>query len=391
MTPWASSYLALDGRLTVVEVAATDDAWAERVRADRPETRLHRFPRGSTGTGGLDQLGGIPSLDRALAAIGVRHLNYLRIADAGAAMPTLLGARRLLSHARIDVVEIGGGPAADRMMPAVTALLEPFDFLPLPPSEKLNDLLLTPYDAASGSPLVFALHRRFLSAIGSGNREPDLGALMATHRLAPRGIIHVGAHKGEEVAAYLALGFQRVLLIEADPSLAAVLSERFRDEPRVSVASCAITDFDGMVELRVASSRASNSILSLKEHADIFPDISEIGRLEVEARTLDGLLADGRHGDDVFNIMALDIQGAELLALRGAAALLPRLDGLLIEVNFAELYQGCAQIEDIDDHLIEHGFARAMTMSPYKSNYGDAFYVSRASAPSEAGAWPTSP
>jgi len=380
-----SAYLAADGRLTVVEAAPTDRGWADRVMADRPQTLLHRFPRRAAGTTALDHLGGIPSLDPGLAALGVRHVNYLRIADPVAAIPVLLGARRLLTHARIDVIEIAGGAASDQAVAAITTLLAPFDFLLLQLGAALDDLLLAPPDTARDGVALFALHRRFASAV-AGSREPDLGALMAQHRLAPRGIIHVGAHTGEEVPSYLVLGFQRVLLIEADPGLAAALSDRFRDEPRVAVASCAITDFDGMIDLHVMSSVFSNSILALKRHADIFPDISETGQVRVRARTLDSLLAEPAHADQFFNIVTIDTQGAELLALRGAPRLLRALDGLVVEVNFAELYQDCAQIEDIDDHLFKRGFARVMTMSPHRSSFGDAFYLkaSTASASSSA-------
>jgi FkbM family methyltransferase len=382
MTPWASFYLALHhDRLTVAEAAATDSAWADGVLAERPETQLHRFPRRNSGTFGLDRLGGIPALDQALAELGVKHLNYLRIADAEAAIPVLLGARRLLSHARIDIIEIAGSPTADRPMAAVIALLEPFDFLLLSPDVKLNDLLLTPFDAESRSVVLFALHRRFAGAIMGGNREPNIGALMTAHGLEPRGIIHVGAHAGEEVASYLALGFQRILLIEADPTLAAALVERFRDEPRIAVEACAITDFDGTIDLHLTSVTVANSILSIKRHAAIFPDIHETGLIPVRARTLDSLLAEREQAGDFFNIMTIDIQGAELLALGGAAQLLTRLDGLLVEINFTELYQGCAQIDESDDHLFERGYARVMTMSPYQSCFGDAFYLKAPVAP----------
>ncbi len=122
------------------------------------------------------------------------------------------------------------------------------------------------------------------------------------------------------------------------------------------------------------SSTGSNSILSLKGHAEIFPDINPTGRVRVPARTLDSLLAERGLAGDAFNVAIVDVQGAELQVLRGATTQLARWDGLLVEVNFSELYQDCAQIEQIDDHLAGFGFARVMTMSPYKSNYGDAFY-----------------
>ncbi len=371
MIPSAGSFLAIDDRLTVVEVAAVDRAWADRVLAERPGTRLHQVP--NQGAGAIGH-GGRP-LDHAVAELGIRHLNYLRVADPAAALPVLLGARRLLSHARIDIIEVAGGDAAVPAMGAITALLQPFDVMPLPVSEKLDDLLLAPFGWDARGVAFFGLHRRFASAIIGGNREPDLGALMAEHKLAPRGVIHVGAHAGEEVASYLALGFERVLLIEAHPALAADLVDRFKSEPRVAVVARAVTDSEGTIDLHLTSSTVSSSILSIKHHADVFPEISETGRVTVPAQTLDGLLAERHDAVDAFNIVVLDIQGAELLALRGAGALLPHLDGLLVEVNFAEMYEGCAQIEDIDDHLVALGFARVMTMSPYKSSFGDAFYL----------------
>src|SRR5271170_1464644 len=134
MTPVAAAFLAIDGRLTVIEAAATDRAWADRVLAERPETRLHRVPHRGSATTGLADHGGVPSLDRALAELGVKHLNYLRIADPDAALAVLVGARGILSHARIDMVEIAGGTTATRSTAAIAALLEPFDFMLLPPS-----------------------------------------------------------------------------------------------------------------------------------------------------------------------------------------------------------------------------------------------------------------
>ncbi len=267
MTPWASSYFAPDGRLTVVDVAATD-GWAEQVLTERPQVRLHRFAHHGTGAGDSDLRAG--SLDRALAPLGIRHLNYVRIADAAIAMPVLLGASGLMQHARIDIIEIASDPVAARSMTSLGDLLVRFGFVLLPPGSTLNDLLLTPYDDPTATVALFALHSRFISAI-EGRREPDLGALVAAHGVMPRGVIHVGAHTGDEVPGYLAIGFRHVLLIEADPTLAAGLADRFRDTAAVTVAACAVTDRDGTVDLRVMSATGSNSILAIKEHAEFFP------------------------------------------------------------------------------------------------------------------------
>src|SRR5271170_2440807 len=191
MNPTVNDHLTFDGRLTVVEAASADRRWADGVLAERPGTQLHWLPRGGAGALALAQLGSMLSLDRALAALGVRHVNYLRIADAAVAIPILLGAGRLLRHARIDIIEIAGDPAADQPAATIRALLEPFDFMPLQPYAPHNPLLLAPPGGAGGGPALFMLHRRFASAVAGADREPDLGALLAAHRLTPRGIIHV--------------------------------------------------------------------------------------------------------------------------------------------------------------------------------------------------------
>jgi hypothetical protein len=53
----------------------------------------------------------------------------------------------------------------------------------------------------------------------------------------------------------------------------------------------------------------------------------------------------------------MDIQGAELMALRGAPKLLQQLDALLIETNVIEMYEGCATLEEFDAELGRAGFS----------------------------------
>ena len=70
----------------------------------------------------------------------------------------------------------------------------------------------------------------------------------------------------------------------------------------------------------------------------------------------------------------IDIQGAELLALKGAEESLKFATALFVEVNEKELYENCALIGDIDKFLLERGFTRAHTnITQY--GWGDALYL----------------
>jgi hypothetical protein len=67
------------------------------------------------------------------------------------------------------------------------------------------------------------------------------------------------------------------------------------------------------------------------------------------------------------------------MVLKGATEVLRHIEAINVEVNFAELYRDCAQIEDIDDMLKSAGFARVATVSIAHPSWGDAFYVRRRS------------
>jgi hypothetical protein len=95
--------------------------------------------------------------------------------------------------------------------------------------------------------------------------------------------------------------------------------------------------------------------------------------VEVEGITLDALLEQLKLDPRLFNFMTLDIQGAELLALKGAVKTLPHVDFLVAEVNFENLYEGCGQVDELDDFLAGFGFRRILTTSPHQT-WGDATY-----------------
>ena len=53
-----------------------------------------------------------------------------------------------------------------------------------------------------------------------------------------------------------------------------------------------------------------------------------------------------------------------------------KIDYIYSEVNKAELYEGCAQMNELDNFLGEYGFKRVETYWPETwDNWGDAFYI----------------
>jgi len=205
----------------------------------------------------------------------------------------------------------------------------------------------------------------------------DLETQFRKFELIPKGVIHIGAHEANELDTYIKLGFQKILYIEANSQLAFKLKAKFQGQPNIMAAHAAITDHNGTVNLKITSFDQSSSILSLAMHKDIYPNIQQIGEETVLARTLDFLLFELGLDPSDFNFLALDIQGAELLALTGSISTLRHIEAVQTEISFTELYEGCALLPDLDKFMTLQGFGRSEIVTPHHPTWGDAFYARR--------------
>ena len=204
----------------------------------------------------------------------------------------------------------------------------------------------------------------------------NLKEIFNRHEITPKGVIHVGAHEATELEEYISLGFSKIFYVEANPRLMPALRAKAAQYPgRVFVAHAAASDSDGTVRLRLTSMDQSSSILPLGKHKQIYPSIREVGQVEVRSRCLDTLLAEEGLDPRDFNFLNLDIQGAELMALRGATKLLSAITAVNTEINLQELYEGAALHGEVEEFMHNIGFSRAAMVTPWHPSWGDAFYV----------------
>ena len=204
----------------------------------------------------------------------------------------------------------------------------------------------------------------------------DLKNLCSQNKIFPRGIIHVGAYEGKDIKTYQELNISKIIFIEANPTVFERLKTNIAEASTdVQAVNYAISNQDGQVKLYVNSMGKSSSILPLKFYRNIYPNIKETHQLTVESKTLDTLLQELGLTPGDFNILNLDIQGAELLALQGATNLLKYIDAVYTKVNYEELYEGCALADKIDEFLAENGFGKIAEATPFHPSWGDAFYV----------------
>lgn len=199
------------------------------------------------------------------------------------------------------------------------------------------------------------------------------------------GILHVGAHHAEERGTYDQYGVPRTVWVEADPRKADWLAKDVLSPDKNQVISCAATNVDGPVVLRVTSNDGmSSSLLPLKIHSAFYPHIVESEQITVNGRRLGPYLDElgiKIGAPEGLNFLNLDIQGAELLALEGLEGKVGLFDTIYTEVNTAELYAGAVLLPQLDDFLHKFGFVRFETQmwgegeSGGHHQWGDAIYI----------------
>jgi len=190
------------------------------------------------------------------------------------------------------------------------------------------------------------------------------------------GIIHIGAHECEERYQYLVkfhnITDDEIIWIDALKDKVDYIKSSY---PSIKIFNECISDMDDeCVTFKVTNNYQSSSILNLKEHLIEHPDIYEINKIEMKTKTLKTFYKENNFAYNQFNFMALDIQGAELLALKGAQEILDHVDYLYLEVNTKEIYENCALLEDVEKYLEKFGFKRQNILMT-GHGWGDAFYA----------------
>lgn len=209
----------------------------------------------------------------------------------------------------------------------------------------------------------------------------DLKNFLIKNPININGVVHVGAHKGEELNLYRSLKIKNVLLYEANPSLIKFLRIKssifsFLFNMNIYLENKALLDSLGEVNLNITSNSQSSSVLNLKEHSIMYPEIKKIEEIKISSSTLNHEF-DLKYNIKDYNMLNMDIQGSELLVLKGSANILKNFDLIYTEINFKEMYEGCALVDDLDNFLETYGFYRCMTSTPESEYWGDAIYIKK--------------
>ena len=197
----------------------------------------------------------------------------------------------------------------------------------------------------------------------------SLHELVKKYNIKIKGILHVGAHECEEINDYERyISRDKILWIEALNDKVHFCKKKFKN---LNIENAVVSDKVEKLVFKVANNGQSSSILDFGLHADYHPWVHYINQFHCETQMLKNILP--KYNID-YNFLNLDIQGAELKALKGMEEYLEKVDYLYTEVNSDQVYKDCAIINELDDYLKKYGLVRVETKWT-DCKWGDAFYV----------------
>lgn len=199
----------------------------------------------------------------------------------------------------------------------------------------------------------------------------ELSGLIKKYNMNISGVIHIGAHYGEEVSNYVNLGIDDIVLFEPLKENFEILKNNVSDSSANIIGHCvALGNKNQNVNMFLSSNNLeSSSVLKPKIHLDLHPEVIFSGEETVEMGRLDDFLFKN------YNFINIDVQGYEMEVLKGAEKTLENIDYLYCEVNRNEVYEGNAYIEEIDNYLLNYNMRRVETFWWYDGPWGDALYI----------------
>jgi FkbM family methyltransferase len=197
-----------------------------------------------------------------------------------------------------------------------------------------------------------------------------------------RTIVEVGARDCRETLGFRALFPQAAIYaFECNPATLPKCRAAVRDVPQVTLIEKAVSNRSGPVSFfAIDPERTVTGVADGNPGASSLLQASGKFKLEtyvqneiaVEATTLDEFMRE--NGIAGIDLLWMDIQGAELMALQGLGSRLADVKLIHLETEFMEIYRGQPLFPELKRFLRQHGFD-FMGFTTYSRHSADAVFA----------------
>jgi FkbM family methyltransferase len=198
----------------------------------------------------------------------------------------------------------------------------------------------------------------------------NLHDLKQKYNMNLKGVIHVGAHYGEECALYESLSIDNKLFFDPSSRNFEILSKNIEDASLLVKKAVGNENKKIVLNIETANNGQSNSILNLKLHLSQYPHITFNSTEEVDMIRLDDYI----ENPSLYNFLNIDVQGYELEVLKGSEKLLNHVDYIISEINKEEVYENCALVGELIQYLESYRF-KLVEQSWDGGSWGDGLFI----------------
>lgn len=202
----------------------------------------------------------------------------------------------------------------------------------------------------------------------------SLDKIVKDYKLNIRGVLHIGAHYGQEYFDYIKQDIENIIFFEPVRSnFEKLIKVLPKIKSNIFACNMALGNEEGLKEMFIetVNQGQSCSILEPGTHLKLYPEIKFDKKETVVIDRLDNIFFDRV----LFNMINIDVQGYELEVFKGAVDTLSYyIDIIYTEINTEEVYKNCCLVEELDKFLETFGFKRMLTQMACKS-WGDALYL----------------
>lgn len=147
-----------------------------------------------------------------------------------------------------------------------------------------------------------------------------------------------------------------VYCFEPNPNVFNVLVNNYKGDSRVHCFPYGVGDADREQAFNINANTGTSSFLDAADYHRSHQAINLLGSHVVQMISLDEFVK--KNSIDRIDILKLDIEGYELMALQGAKSLLKdqKIDVIYTEVNIVGSYVGQVLFHDITGYLKEYGY-----------------------------------
>lgn len=203
----------------------------------------------------------------------------------------------------------------------------------------------------------------------------DFNFLIQKYSLNINGVIHAGAHHGQEYIYYKQNNINDIIFFEPVQSTFKVLQDNLKNDQNVICVNKALGSENKKTLIYTTPQHdgQSSSILEPHLHTQQYPNIKFTSQEEIEVIKLDDYMKENALGNN-FNLLTMDVQGYELEILKGSTKTLEHVDYIYTEINTNYLYKNCVLVGELDEFLSKFNFRRVETNLTHVT-WGDAFYL----------------